>query len=352
MIYKDAVYFWLFLIVPLLILIIILGVKRRRSFMGFLGDEKEIRKITSSVSSIKRFWKNFLLIVILVFLILSIARPQMGVEKIHVKRKGVDIFVLLDTSISMSAQDIKPDRLTRAKMWIGTLIDNLTTDRIGIIAFAGKPFLQCPLTMDYSACRMLLDILNVGTIPVQGTNIAGAIGLAVKSFPEKRGFFKVIILVTDGEDHEGNVTEAAEAAAKEGIKILSVGIGSETGEPIPIKGENGLISGYKKDREGKLVMSKLDRSTLKSIAQKTGGTFFNATGGYFEMSRLIGILNKMEKEEFGEEWLERYEDRYEYSLILAILMLCVELSLTDRVFRSKRRKRAGESKQVQDKNVK
>lgn len=345
MIFKDTVYFWLFLIVPLLILIIILGVRRRRAFMRFLGDEKEIRKITSSVSLIKRFWKNFLLTVILVFLILAIARPQMGVEKIRIKRKGVDIFVLLDTSISMGAQDIKPDRLTRAKMWIGTLIDNLTTDRIGIIAFAGKPFLQCPLTMDYSACRMLLDILNVGTIPVQGTNIAGALDLAVKSFPEKRGFFKVIILVTDGEDHEGNVTEAAEAAAKEGIKIISVGIGSETGEPIPIKGKNGLISGYKKDREGKLVMSKLDRTTLKSIAQKTGGTFFNVTPGNFEMNRLIGILNKMEKEEFGEEWLERYEDRYEYPLILVILMLCLELSLTDRVFRSKRRKRAVGSKQ-------
>jgi len=340
MIFKDTFYFWLFFIVPLLLLIIIIGVRRRRSFMKLLGEEQVIKKITRNISSTKRFWKNFLLIVALTFLILAVARPQMGVEKVHIKRKGVDILVLLDTSLSMAAQDLKPDRLTRAKMWIGTLIDNLISDRIGIIAFAGKPFLQCPLTTDYSACRMLLDILTVGTIPVQGTNIAGALNLAIKSFPEKKGFFKVIILVTDGEDHEGNVIETAEKAEKEGIKIIAVGMGSETGEPLPVKDETGNISGYKKDREGKLVMSRLNRATLESITRKTGGAFFSATPGSFEMSRVIGILNKMEKEEFGEEWLERYEERFEYPLIFSILLLCLELSLTDRAFRKKKRNSA------------
>ncbi len=337
MIFKDTIYFWCFFIVPFLFLIIIVGVRRRRRFMRLLGEEWVIKKVTRGVSPTKRFWKNFLFIVALTFLILAIARPQMGVEKVHIKKKGVDILILLDTSLSMAAQDIKPDRLTRAKMWIGTLIDNLITDRIGIIAFAGKPFLQCPLTTDYSACRMLLDILNVGTIPVQGTAIANAIELAIKSFPEKKGYFKVIILLTDGEDHEGKVMEAAEEAVKEGIKIIAVGIGSGRGEPLPIMKEIGTISGYKKDKEGKLVMSKLDRSTLESIAQKTGGAFFSATPGSFEMNRVVSIINKMEKEEFGEEWLERYEDRFEYPLILAILLLCLELFLTDRVFLRKKK---------------
>ena len=337
MIFKDIVYFWLFFIVPLLLLIIIIGVRRRRSFMRRLGGEQVIRKNILGVSPTKRFWKKLSLIIALSFLLLAIARPQMGVEKIRIKRRGVDILVLLDTSLSMAAQDIKPDRLTRAKMWIGTLIDNLVSDRIGIIAFAGKPFLQCPLTTDYSACRMLLDILHVGTIPVQGTNISGALDLAIKSFPEKKGLFKVIVLVTDGEDHEGRVEDAAEAAAEEGIKIIAIGIGSETGEPIPVKDETGNISGYKKDKSGNLVMSRLNRTTLESVARKTDGAFFSAMPGSFEMNRVVGILNKMEKEEFGEEWLDRYEERFEYPLIFAILLICLELSLTDRSFLRKRR---------------
>ncbi len=185
---------------------------------------------------------------------------------------------------------------------------------------------------------MLLDILHVGTIPVQGTALADAIRLAMNSFPEKRGFYKVIILVTDGEDHEGKVIEAAEEAAKEGIKIIAIGIGNETGEPLPILDEKGLLSGYKKDEKGNLVMSRLNRGILETIAMKTGGAYFGATGGSFKMSRIIYILGKMEKEEFGEEWLERYEERFEYPLVFAIFLLALELSLTDKVFTFKRRK--------------
>jgi len=331
MIFKESIYFWLFFIIPVVILITLYGVRRRRRFTKVLGEQSLLKKVTCGVSPTKRFWKNFLLIAAICFLIIALARPQMGVEKIHIKRKGVDIFLLLDTSLSMSAQDIKPDRLTRAKMWVESLIDNLETDRVGIIAFAGKPFLQCPLTMDYSACRMLLGILNEGTIPVQGTAIGDAINLAIKSFPEKKGYFKVIILLTDGEDHEGKVMEAAEAAAEEGIKIITVGIGSETGEPLPIKNEVGNPSEYKKSKEGKLVMSRLDAAILESIAQKTGGAFFTATSSGFEIGKVSRILDKMEKEEFGEEWLERYEERFEYPLLFSIILLLLELLLTDRV---------------------
>ena len=337
MIFKDTIYFWAFFILPVMTAIIIFGIRRRKIFLSALGEEKVIKRAAQRVSSTKRFWKNFILITSIGFLVIAMARPQMGVEKIHVKRKGVDVLFLLDTSLSMSAQDLKPDRLTRAKMWASTLIDNLKTARVGIIAFAGKPFLQCPLTTDYSACKMLLDIINVGTIPVQGTAIADAINLAVNSFPSKKGFFKAIILVTDGEDHEGNIDEATENAAKNGIKIITVGIGSGSGEPIPIRDNEGNITGYKKNKEGKLVMSKLESSTLESIASKTGGAFFTATSANFEISRVIRILNKMEKEEFGEEWLDRYEERFEYPLTLAIVLLLLEFYLTDNVLRVKKR---------------
>jgi Ca-activated chloride channel family protein len=339
MIFKDSSYFWLMVILLLIIAVIVIGIRRRRMFIESLGDVEIIKKITRWVSSTKRFWKNILILLGLALVVTAIARPQIGVEKLRIKRKGVDIFVLLDTSLSMAAQDLKPDRLTRAKIWISTLIDNLVNDRIGIIAFAGKPFLQCPLTTDYSASRMLLEIINVGTIPVQGTNIAGAINLAIESFPEKKGYFKVIILVTDGEDHEGKVMEAVETAAEEGIKIIAVGIGSETGEPLPIKDEKGLISEYKKDQEGRLVMSKLNREVLESIAQKTGGAYFSATYVRFDMGKVVRILERMEKEEFGEEWLERFEDRFAYPLMCAIILLCLELTLTDRVFRFRERRR-------------
>lgn len=245
--------------------------------------------------------------------------------------------VLLDTSMSMAAEDVKPERLTRAKMWIGTLIENLVSDKLGIIAFAGKPFLQCPLTTDYSACRMLLDMVSVNTIPVQGTDIAKALELALESFPEKRGYFKVIVLITDGEDHEGNIMKVVDKVADKGIKIITIGIGNEGGEPIPVRDELGEIKGYKRNDEGELVMSRMDRSLLESIANRTGGSFFNAPSGGFEMKRVINILSKMEKEEFGEEWLERYEERYEYPLILAIFLLLLGLFLTDRVTRDERK---------------
>jgi Ca-activated chloride channel family protein len=344
MIWKDSAYFWLLCLIPVLILLVIIGIRRRRFFLSLLGDESVVRQVMVGVSATKRFWKNFLLIVAVGFLVVALARPQMGVEKIRIQRKGVDILVLLDTSLSMAAQDIKPDRLTRSKMWIGTLIDNLVSDRIGIIAFAGKAFLQCPLTTDYSACKMLLDILHVGTIPVQGTAMADAIRLAVGSFPEKKGFYKVIILVTDGEDHEGKVLEAAEEAAHEGIKIIAIGIGSETGEPLPLLDEQGMPVGYKKDEKGNLVMSRLNREILEAIALKTGGAYFGATPGSFEMSRIMHMLGRMEKEEFGEEWLERFEERFEYPLAFAIFLLAIELSLTDRIFGFARR-RSGKDEQ-------
>lgn len=331
MIFKDTIYFYLMFLIPILILLIIMGIRRRKRLVKILGDESVIKKVTDMVSPTKRFWKYFLIVAALFFIIVSVTRPQMGVEKIHVKRKGVDIMVLLDTSISMAAEDVKPDRLTRAKMWIGTLIENLVSDKLGIIAFAGKPFLQCPLTTDYSASRMLLDMLSVNTIPVQGTDIAEALELALRSFPEKRGHFKVIILVTDGEDHEGNVMKVVNKVADRGIKVITIGIGSEGGEPIPVRNETGDITGYKKNEDGELVMSRMDRSLLESIANGTGGNFFNARSGRFEMKRVIDILDKMEKEEFGEEWLERYEERFEYPLVLAVFLLLMELFLTDRV---------------------
>lgn len=343
MVWKDSIYLSLLLCIPLLILLIMVGVRRRRRFLAHLGDEAVVRRVIRGISTTKRFWKNFILIVALGFIVVALARPQIGVEKVRIERRGVDIMVLLDTSMSMAAQDVKPDRLARSKMWVGTLIDNLVSDRIGIIAFAGKPFLQCPLTIDYSACRMLLDILHVGTIPVQGTAIADAIELAIASFPEKRGFYKVVLLLTDGEDHEGRVVEAANHAAKEGIKIITVGIGSETGEPVPMMDDEGMVRGYKRDDDGKLVMSRLDRETLETIAMKTGGAYFGATAGSFEMTRIIRILGKMEKEEFGEEWLERFEERFEYPLMCAILLLSLELSLTDRIFRLRRGKRVSEN---------
>lgn len=324
-------------LVPVLMLFIFAAIRRRRILLSVLGEEPVVRQMIRAVSTTKRFWKNFLLIAAVACIIVALARPQLGVEKVRIEKKGVDIMVLLDTSLSMAAQDIKPDRLSRSKMWISTLIDNLVSDRIGIIAFAGTPFLQCPLTSDYSACRMLLDILHVGTIPVQGTAIAEALQLAIRSFPEKKGSYKVIILLTDGEDHEGKVIEAAEAANKAGIKIIAIGIGGEKGEPIPLLDEKGSVTGYKKDDKGSLVMSKLNRGILETVAMKTGGAYFGATPGSFEMGRIITILDKMEKEEFGEEWLERFEERFEYPLALAILLLGIELSLTDRVVRSKRR---------------
>ena len=286
--------------------------------------------LTPSFSKTKEILKEVVLIFATMFIFISLSGPQWG-KKLHpITRRGLDIIVAIDTSLSMNAEDIKPNRITGAKRELTNFIDALKGDRIGIIAFAGKPFLQCPLTLDYYAAKMFLDMINTDLIPYPGTAIADAIKLALRSFSTKEKKHKVLVVITDGEDHKGNVLEVAQEAKRQGVRIYTIGIGSSEGEPIPIYDEKGALKEYKKDKYGNTVMSKLDESTLQKVALLTGGKYFRFTDASSEINALYNDISRMEKKKLKSTLFTQYEDRFQYPLFFGIIILILEMFIYSR----------------------
>jgi Ca-activated chloride channel family protein len=267
--------------------------------------------------------------------VLALARPQYGKKLRMVRRRGIDIVIALDTSDSMLAEDIKPNRLERAKQEVSALIDRLQGDRVALVTFAGDAIVQCPLTTDYGAAKMFLDVIE--RYPVAGTAIAKAIERGAELFEQEERKYKAIILITDGEDHRSDPISAATAAAKEGILIYAIGVGSPGAVPIPIRNERGDLREYKKDRSGETVMSKLDEVTLQKIAMESDGKYLRATTGEMELEAILEELSQMERKELKSREMDLGEERYQYFVLAAILMLTAEVTLGDR-----RRKRKDE----------
>lgn len=265
----------------------------------------------------------------LLLLLFALAGPRVGSRETTVKRRGADLVFAIDTSLSMQAADVPPSRLAKAKRQVSELFDRLDGDRVGIVAFAGSAFLQCPLTLDYGAARMFLDVLDGNAVSRPGTNLGAAIRSAMAAFPDSAGAgaHEAIILVTDGEDHSGDAEKAADDAAKRGIRIYTIGIGSEAGEPIPVPGENG----FKKDRKGEVVLSSLDPETLERIALATGGEFHRATTGELELDRIYDSLSRLEEKDLASRSFTQWEERFQFPLGLALLLLLIDFCLPERV---------------------
>ena len=291
-----------------------------------------------SIKNIGNFTKNFSLINInlkrnllknicfflaLIFIAFAIARPKWGLKQVEAKSLSSDIVVAIDVSNSMLAQDLKPDRLTRAKMVFKDLTEHLKGQRIGLIAFAGKAYWQCPLTSDMKVFEMFLSLLDTDTVPFAGTDIAQAINLACKSLEKIPSNTKAVIIITDGEDLEGNIKQAIDFAIESQTKIFTIGIGTDKGEPIPTY-ENGQFKEYLKDEKGKTVITKLDSSTLETIANATGGKYYNLNQNP-QLNGLIGRLNKLDKTEGTANIFNNLEDRFYYPLSVAILFLLIFL---------------------------
>ncbi len=278
----------------------------------------------------KEFSRFGMIILALVLLLLAAADPQIGTKIENVKETGIDIYILLDVSLSMQAQDIKPSRLEKAKLEISNLIQRLSGDRIGLIVFAGEPFVQFPLTSDYSAANLFLSAADVSTIPEQGTAIAAAITLATKSFDYTSKTERVMVIFTDGEDHEGNLQDAIDGAKEKNISVYTIGLGSPDGVPIPIFNSQGQQTGFKKDMDGNVVLTKLDETTLKDIASGTGGEYLRGANDRDELDIIYKSLSKIKKTEFGEKQVTDYEDRFYYFLAPAILLLLAEFFMSER----------------------
>lgn len=320
----------LLILLPLLSLFYWFVFRMKRKAKERFGNLALIERLSLSFSPKKQRWKMFLIFSGTFFLLFSLARPQLGTKLSLMKREGVDIVIAMDVSLSMTAEDIKPNRLEKAKQEVNGLISRLQGDRVGLVAFAGVAFVQCPLTLDYSAAKMFLDIIDVNLIPQPGTAIGDAIRTSIKAFNQKERKYKVLILLTDGEDHDSDPLGAAEQASKEGIIIYTIGVGSVQGEPIPLRDNRGQVAGFKKDPEGSVVVSRLDEVTLQKIALTTGGKYYHATSGEMELDKIYDEVSKMEKKELEGKLMTQYEDRYQYFLFLAVLFLVIEFFLSDR----------------------
>jgi len=321
---------YLLLLVPAVIALFVFARMKRRRVLSLFGNAALLEKLTRSVHYRARAWKQVLAAAAVVFIVTGLARPQYGTKLKVVKREGQDIVIALDVSLSMSAEDITPNRLEKAKHEISSVINMLKGDRVGLVAFAGRAFVQCPLTLDYGAVHMFLEAVDTDMIPVPGTGIAQAISTAETCFNEQERKHKVLVLITDGEDHTGKPLEAAKAAAKKGIVIYTVGLGSRKGVPIPMYNEQGAKTGFKKDRNGQVVMTKLDEATLQKIALETGGRYYRGTPGEVELKKIYNDIMKMEKKSLASRQYTQFEDRFQPFIFLGMLMLVLEVLLPER----------------------
>jgi Ca-activated chloride channel family protein len=318
-------YLNLLYILPLLaVLYWYASAKRRKRLKSFANLNLQ-NVLFPRYSTKKRLVKFILEFIVITFSVLALANPQIGSKIEEVKQVGSDVFICLDVSLSMNAQDIKPSRLEKAKYEISKLIQRLRGDRIGLIVFAGNAYVQIPLTTDYAAAQMLLNAVDVNSVPEPGTAIASAIELAIKSFKGKDNTQKTIVVITDGEDHEGDLQPALNEAKKKGILIYTIGLGSPAGVPIPIYNSSGQKIGYKKDSYGNVVLTRLDEATLKEIADATGGKYFRGTNTEDELEKIYNDLAHLKKTEFGATRITDYEDRFYYLLIPAFFILIFEI---------------------------
>jgi Ca-activated chloride channel family protein len=317
-------------LIPLLALFFWYAFRSKKKALERFGKTELIQKLTRSVSRKRQVWKVIFIVLAFLFLVLAFARPQLGTKLRTVQREGQDILIALDVSLSMLAEDIKPNRLEKAKHEIASLIDKMQGDRVGLIAFAGKAFIQCPLTLDYGAAKMFLDIMDEDLIPVPGTAIGEAIQKAVTAFVEKERKHKILILITDGEDHVGKPVEMAAAASKEGVVIYCVGIGSSKGVPIPLVNDRGQRTGFKKNESGEVVMTKLDELTLEKIALETGGKYYRASPGEVELDRIYEDIGNMEKKTLSSQQYAQFEDRFQVLLGFVLFFLVLETLIPER----------------------
>jgi len=312
----------------LVVLLWYLGMNRKKLLQIFA--DKELHKtLFPSDSNIKHWTKFALILLALTCLVFAAANPQVGTKMQEVKQTGIDVFILLDVSNSMMAEDIKPNRLEKAKYQISNLINKLRGDRIGLIIFAGQAYIQIPLTTDYSAANLFLSAVDVNSVPTQGTAIASAINLATASF-DTLSTQKVIIAITDGEDHEGDVQKAVENAKEREIKIYAIGLGSQAGVPIPVYNNRSQLVGFKKDRDGNTVLTKLDEDVLKRIAIEGNGKYFRGTNYEDHLDKIYSELSELEQTEFGVKKVTDYEDRFYYFLIPALILLVLEFFVSEK----------------------
>ncbi len=324
LIFANIQYLWLLLLVPVIPLAYALVRAARRRRIRALGDSELVRELMPSWSGAKGWVRVVLFTIAFLFFVLGLARPQIGAKLSEREAKGAEIIICLDVSNSMLAQDYSPDRLSRAKLAISRIVDRLQDDRIGLIVFAGTSFVQLPVTTDYVSAKMFLSSINTDSVPVQGTAIGDAVLTAAKSFSAQSEKSRAIIVITDGENHEDDPVDAARQAASMGIKVYTIGVGSLRGQPIPKDGE------LMKDKDGEIVVTRLDEGTLQKMAREGGGAYVHAGNEEFGLNPIIDDIRKLEAEKFKSVVFEEYDEQYMYFFAAALVLFVIEMLIGER----------------------
>lgn len=323
-------YLYLLALVPVFALIFIVLAHLRKSAMKRFGEPAILERLAESASKPKRLVKFIFSVTAFSIIVVGFANPQIGTRLQEVKQEGVDIFIALDVSLSMKAEDIRPNRLEKAKFDIRNLIARLAGDRVGLIVFAGEAFTQFPLTTDYGAANLFLDVVDVDAVPTPGTSIGSAIQRALESYNFEEPSTKVLVIITDGEETEGDAFSAAEDAAKKGILIYAIGLGSPTGSPIPVYNAAGRQVDFKRDRSGSVVLTKLDEGSLERLAGIGKGKYFRGSSGQAELNEVYKSINELEKREMGVRQFTDYESRFQYFVGFGLLLLLLEVLISEK----------------------
>lgn len=318
---------YLLIVIPLLIVFYVIMVGRKKKAIAEFGNPELLKPFMPLLSYKRGIWKFVMLMMALLFVIAGVAGPQFGSKLQQVKKKGVELMIVLDVSNSMMAQDIKPSRLEKAKMAISRVVEKLSNDKIGLIVFAGDAYVQLPITTDYSSAKLFLSSIDTDIVPVQGTAIGTAIDLAARSFTPETETSKAIIVITDGENHQDDALAAAKAAREKGITVHAVGMGLDQGGPIPEKGNPGQ---FMKDGQGNIVISKLDEATLREIAKAGEGLYVRASNTDVGLTQLLDEVNRMEKTLLEERVYSDYAEKYQYFLILGLFFILLEFMILGR----------------------
>lgn len=322
--FEDPIYLWALLVIPVLLLIRLAGWRRRRSKLRKFGDPELVRQLMPNVSKFRPIVKFWLLLVAWALLVVMVARPQVGAEVQRDKRNGIEAIICLDISNSMLAQDVAPSRLDKSKLLVESLVDRFTNDKIGLIVFAGDAYVQLPITSDYVSAKMFLQNIDPSLIQTQGTDIAQAINLGLHSFTQADKIGRAIIVITDGEDHEGGAVEAASEARKKGVNVFILGVGDTKGAPIPT-GDGG----YMKDRSGQTVMTALNEQMCREVAQAGSGKYIHVDNTGDAQTELNNDLARLQRGESEAVIYNAYDEQFQAFGILVILLLVVEVCILE-----------------------
>ncbi len=326
---EEKIYFYLFLLLPIVLVVFLwLSVWKKKKQHEFASN-KLLYRLTPEKSKFKPVLKLVFWLLTLASITIALVNPKFGTKLETVKREGVDIVFAVDVSKSMLAEDIAPNRIEKSKQLVTQIVNNLASDRVGIIAYAGQAYPQLPITTDYAAAKMFLQNMNTDMLSSQGTAIADAIEMATTYYNDEEQTNRILVIISDGEDHSDNAVAAASLAATKGIKIFTIGVGKTSGGPIPIK-RNGIVESYKKDKDGETVVTKLNETVLNEIATNANGFYVNGTNTQQVVDEVKERLLEMDKKEFETKQYTEFNHQFQWFLGLALLFLCIDILVSEK----------------------